>query len=94
VVIGAYEVRLKVLGARSLKDKRKVLKSIKDRITRMNISVAEVDDQDKWQAATIGIALVSNDSAYINSVIDKLSRFLCEFPGVETMNSKAEIIHL
>ena len=94
MVIGAFKVRFKVLGAKSLKDKRKVLKSIKDRISRMNISIAEVDDQDKWQAATIGLAMVSNDSIYINSVIDKMSLFLSEVPGLEILHSETEIIHL
>jgi len=94
VVIGAFEVRLKVLGARSLKEKRKVLKSLKDRFSRMNISIAEVDDQDKWQAATIGIALVSNDAGYVNSVIDKIDKSLGELPGVEVIHTKVEIMHV
>ncbi|HOO38078.1 MAG TPA: DUF503 domain-containing protein [Deltaproteobacteria bacterium] len=94
MVIGAFEVRLKVLGARSLKEKRKVLKSLKDRFSRMNISIAEVDDQDKWQAATIGIALVSNDAGYVNSVIDKIDKSLGELPGVEVIHTKVEIMHV
>ncbi len=94
MVIGAFEVRLKVLGARSLKEKRKVLKSLKDRFSRMNISIAEVDDQDKWQAATIGIALVSNDAVYVNSVIDKIDKSLSELPGVEVIHTKVEIMHV
>jgi len=94
VVIGAFEVRLKVMGAQSLKEKRKVLKSLKDRFSRMNISIAEVDDQDKWQAATIGIALVSNDAGYVNSAIDKIAKSLSELPAVEIINSKVEIMHV
>jgi uncharacterized protein YlxP (DUF503 family) len=94
VVIGAFEVRLKVLGAQSLKEKRKVLKSLKDRFSRMNISIAEVDDQDKWQAATIGIALVSNDAGYVNSALDKIANSLSELPAVEIMHSKVEIMHI
>ena len=94
MVIGAFEVRLKVMGARSLKEKRKVLKSLKDRFSRMNISIAEVDDQDKWQAATIGIALVSNDAGYVNSAIDKIDKSLSEYPGVEVIHTKVEIMHV
>ena len=94
MVIGAFEVRLKVIGARSLKEKRKVLKSLKDRFSRMNISIAEVDDQDKWQAATIGITLVSNDAVYVNSVIDKIDKSLSELPGVEVIHTKVEIMHV
>jgi len=94
VVIGAFKVRFRVIGARSLKEKRKILKSLKDRISRMNVSIAEIDDQDKWQAATLGVALVSNDSAYINSVMDKLSVFLLDFPGMEVLQIETEIIHV
>jgi len=93
-VIGAFKVRFRVIGARSLKEKRKILKSLKDRISRMNVSIAEIDDQDKWQAATLGVALVSNDSAYINSVMDKLSVFLSDFPGMEVLQIETEIIHV
>ncbi|HOO44767.1 MAG TPA: DUF503 domain-containing protein [Deltaproteobacteria bacterium] len=94
MVIGAFKVRFRVIGARSLKEKRKILKSLKDRISRMNVSIAEIDDQDKWQAATLGVALVSNDSAYINSVMDKLSVFLLDFPGMEVLQIETEIIHV
>ena len=93
-MIGAFKVRFRVIGARSLKEKRKILKSLKDRISRMNVSIAEIDDQDKWQAATLGVALVSNDSAYINSVMDKLSVFLSDFPGMEVLQIETEIIHV
>ena len=60
----------------------------------MNISIAEVDDQDKWQAATIGIAMVSNDAVYVNSAIDKIAQALSEFPAMEIMHSKVEIMHV
>jgi len=94
VVIGALEVRISIPGAGSLKEKRKVLKSLKDRLSRMNISVAEVDDQDKWQAATLGVAVVSNDAGYVNSSLDRITRYLSEQPDVELINQSAEIIHL
>ncbi len=60
----------------------------------MNISIAEVDDQDKWQAATIGIALVSNDAVYVNSAIDKIAQSFSELPAVEIIHSKVEIMHI
>ncbi len=94
MIIGACEVKLRIMGARSLKEKRKTLKSMKDRVSKMNISVAEVDDQDKWQAATLGFALVSNDSSYVNSVLDRIVSFLAEFPDVELVDRKMEIIHI
>lgn len=83
-----------ILGARSLKEKRKVLKSLKDRLSRMNVSVAEVDDNDKWQAATLGITLVSNDAGFVNSVIDKIIQGIEDNGEVEMLSSRIEIIHI
>ena len=94
MVIGACKVRLRILGARSLKEKRKVLKSMKDRLLRMNLSVSEVDDNDKWQAATLGIALVSNDAAFINSVLDKIVLEIEENGKVEILAVNTEIMHI
>jgi len=94
VVIGAVEFRLKIMGAQSLKEKRKVLKSLKDRFSRMNISIAEVNDQDKWQAATIGIALVSNDAGYVNSAIDRITNALNDRGDIEIIHSNSEILHI
>jgi len=83
-----------ILGARSLKEKRKVLKSLKDRLSRMNVSVAEVDDNDKWQAATLGITLVSNDAGFVNSVLDKIIQGIEDNGEVEMLSSRIEIIHI
>jgi len=94
VVIGAVEVRLKVHGARSLKEKRKALKSIKDRISRMNISIAEIDDYDKWQATTLGLVMVSNDATYITSLTDRIIEYLAGENGIEIINSTREILHV
>jgi uncharacterized protein len=94
VVIGALEVKLSIMGARSLKEKRKVLKSLKDRFSKMNVSVAEVDDQDKWQACTLAFAMVSNDSAFVNSTLDRIAHGLAEHSDVELIDHHAEIMHL
>lgn len=94
MVIGALEVRLKVLGAGSLKEKRKVLRSLKDRIQKMNISIAEVDDQGLWQASTLGLALVSNDAGYVNAVMDKMLQFITACGDVEIIHSRGEIMHI
>ncbi len=94
MVIGACELRLLIVGAHSLKEKRKALKSLKDRLSRMNVSVAEVDDNDKWQAATLGITLVSNETAFIQSVIDKIIQGIELTGEIEILGSRTEIIHI
>ena len=73
MIVGVLRVRLGVFEALSLKDKRRVIKSLKDRIAaRHNVSVAEVADLDQRQMATLGIALVANDARFVESVLSKL----------------------
>lgn len=93
-MIGALEVSFTIMGARSLKDKRKVLKSLKDRYCRMNISVSEVGYQDKWQASTLAFAVVSNEAVFINSVLDRIINALVEHPEIEVIDHHSEIIHI
>ncbi|HPC47810.1 MAG TPA: DUF503 domain-containing protein [Deltaproteobacteria bacterium] len=94
MVIGACEVRLRIEGARSLKEKRKVLKSMRDRIAKMNLSVSEVDDNEKWQAATMGIVMVSNDVPFVNSVLDRVVADMEESGEIEVIAVRREILHL
>jgi len=73
MIVGTVEIRIFLPDARTLKDKRRVLSSLKDRIRgRFNVSVAEVEDQDMIQSATLAVAQVSNDSRYVNGALDKL----------------------
>ena len=77
--IGVLYVRVFIAHARSLKDKRMVLKSLKDRIrVRHNVSVAELDGLDKWQTATLGFAMIGNDNRYINGALEDI---LCAVEG-------------
>ncbi len=63
--------------SRSLKDKRRVVKSLKDRIRgRFNVSVAETAYQDTWTRAQLSVVLVTTDGAFADSVLDKLDRFI------------------
>ena len=63
--------------SRSLKDKRQVLKSLKDRIkNEFNVAVAEVDNHELWQRATLGVATVSTATAHANEVLSKVVNFV------------------
>ena len=78
MVVAVLKVVLSIPHATSLKDKRRVLKSVKDKLrNRFNVSVAEIGEQDIWQTAHLGIAVVSNDSSYANGVISRVQD-LCE----------------
>ncbi len=77
----------------SLKEKRKVLRSVLDRLrNRFNISAAEVGYHDKWQRTNIGFAIVSNDKAHVNSSADKVIDFLYSTPEINIIDIKLEII--
>lgn len=79
MVVGVLRVRLAIFEALSLKDKRRVVKSLKDRLSaRHNVSIAEVDDLAHRQAATIALAMVANDARFVESA---LSRIVDEIRG-------------
>ena len=88
--VGVCKISLRLPENLSLKGKRQVLKSITTRVgNKFNVSVAEIDDQDLWQLATIGISCVSNNKRHANEVLSKVvdfitdSRFEIEILGYE-----------
>jgi len=75
VALGLVELHLP--DVESLKDKRHVLKGLKERVrARFEVSVAEVDNQDLWQRATLALAYVSADARHANEVIAKAMDFI------------------
>ena len=77
MVIAVLKISLSIPHARSLKDKRRVVKSVKDRLrSKFNVSVSEIDDQDLWQKALLGIAIISNDSAYANGTASRVQKVI------------------
>lgn len=71
--MGICRLSLRVPENSSLKGKRQVVKSIIARLRNsFNVSVAEIDDNDLWQMATLGICTVSNDRRYTNQVLSKV----------------------
>jgi uncharacterized protein YlxP (DUF503 family) len=75
--VGVARVSLRIPENMDLKGKRMVLKSIIGRVrSRFDVAIAEVDDNDSWQAAAIGIAVISNDKRHSNEVLSKVVRFI------------------
>jgi uncharacterized protein YlxP (DUF503 family) len=75
--VGVATIRLRLPENSSLKGKRSVLKSVIAQVrNKFNVAVAEVDDQDAWQIATIGVSCVSNDSQHTNEVLSKVVSFI------------------
>lgn len=75
VALGTVELHLPEVG--SLKGKRHILKSLKERVrSRFEVAVAEVDHHDIWQRATLAVAAVSHDSRHANEVVAKAMHFI------------------
>jgi uncharacterized protein YlxP (DUF503 family) len=75
--VGVLQLELSIPDAMSLKDKRQVVKSLKDRIAHgHNVSIAEVDALDEHRRSIIGIAMVSNDKRYVEGALSKLVDFV------------------
>jgi len=91
---GVCKIKLHLPGSQSLKDKRRVVKSITSRLrNQYNISIAEVDDQHLWQLATIGIACVSNDNQHVDETLSKVVNFITQnYPELEIVNREVEIL--
>ena len=76
-----------IYESRSLKDKRRLLKGFKDRLTaRYHVSVAEVEHLDLWQRATVGVAMVSNDPVQVHSCLDQMVDFARRQPGLSLLD--------
>jgi hypothetical protein len=92
--IGILTLKLHLPGSFSLKDKRRIMKSITTQIRRdFNVSIAEIQDQGLWQSATIGIACISTDSQYINGILSKITDFIAKGRfEVEVIGQEMEIL--
>lgn len=93
MVLGVLTVDLMVADSTSLKDKRRVIKSLLDGIrNRFNVSAAELDSLDSWRRAVLGVACISNDKAVANTVLNRVlasiesdARVAVEHCGVELL---------
>lgn len=93
LVVGVLEARLRVRESHSLKEKRRIVRSIKDRVrARFNVSVAEVDDQDLWQSIVLGFAAVGSDSEYVTRELEEILRQLRMHPEAEFLQHDLEIL--
>jgi uncharacterized protein YlxP (DUF503 family) len=78
MIVGTARIEFHAPGARSLKDKRAIVRSLKDRLrNRCKVSVAEVDHQDLWQRFALGVAVVGTDRRIVDSVLSSVLR-ICE----------------
>lgn len=83
MVIGVLQLELTIIDAMTLKDKRRIVRSLKDRIANgYNVSVAEVGALDEHRRCIMGIAMVSKDKIYVQGALDKLLEMIRNVPAV------------
>ena len=92
MVTGSLQVRLLVRGARTLKDKRQVVRSILDRTrNEFNVSAAEVDGFDDYRTITLGFAMVGWDSGHVRDSLQRIADALRRHPIAEFVSCDLEI---
>jgi uncharacterized protein YlxP (DUF503 family) len=93
MIIAVLTVDLYLPGSISLKDKRAILRRLKDRLAnKFNISIAEVDYQDKWQRAQLGIAQVGNDYKFLEKSMNQILKIIDNNDSAEVMEHLIEYL--
>lgn len=91
--IGILKLELHIPTSNSLKHKRMILNSLKGKLrNNFNVSVAEVDDHDKWQRTTIAICYVGLKKTYIHKTTEELMNFVEHFNDVDILKHEMEIL--
>ncbi len=91
--IGVLQFSLEIPYAESLKDKRNVIKALKDRLRRsFNVSISEIDDLDATTVATLGAVVAGSDVPHLNSTMDHLVNELNEWRDGNLIDHQLEII--
>jgi len=94
MIVGSLRVRLLVRESRSLKDKRQVVRSIKDKLRNsFNVSVAEVDEEDHRQLVVLGVAMVSNEAGHVRKALEEIVAALRAHPVAEFVDHEIEVCH-
>jgi uncharacterized protein len=93
MTIGVLQLELAIGDAMSLKDKRRVVKSIKDRIAHAhNVSVAEVGALDQHRRSIMAVAMVSNDARYVEGALSKIVDFVRSVGAVDLVDYQIELL--
>jgi len=93
MTIGFLRLELYIHNSFSLKDKRRVLKSIKDRLRKyFNVSISEISENDKWQLANLGVVTISTDTRHANQTLSKVVDFIEENKEIEISKYNIEML--
>ena len=95
MVVGTLKIELRLYDNRSLKGKRKIVRSMVDKVRhKFNVAVAEVGSNDKWQKIELGISAVGNDRRHINASLNNILAFLDSLYLAEIVDTKEEIFNI
>ena len=95
MVIGTLKIEFYLSDNRSLKGKRKVIRSMVDKVkSRFNVSIAEVGSNDMWQKIELGISAVGNDRRHIDSSLSHVLGFLEALYLAQIVNTEIEIFNV
>jgi len=95
MVVGTLKIEFLLKDNRSLKGKRKVVRSMVDKVkSRFNVSIAEVGSNDKWQKIELGVSAVGNDKRHIDSSLNHVLGFLDSLYLAQITNTEIEIFSL
>ena len=93
MVVGILSIKVVMRQSRSLKDKRRIIKSLKDRIrNKFNASVAEIGMLDNRQSSMIGVSIIGSDRRYINGALSSVINLLDFYPQAELIDYQVEFM--
>jgi hypothetical protein len=93
MTVGVALVSFRLHEIHSLKEKRRIVKSLVEKSrSRFNVAVAEVADQDVYQKASIGIAVIGNDGRVLNSLLDRIIDFMDALALADLIGREIELI--
>ena len=94
MVVGVLRLELLLHDNHSLKGKRSVLRTIKARVqNKFNVSIAECDDHDLWQRATLGVSQVGSDQPHVDSCLRNVVHFIEDLQLAEVGEERLEFLH-
>jgi uncharacterized protein len=93
MIIGVLQIELFIPYSMSLKSKRSILKSIKDRVrAQFNVGISETDYLNKWQRALLSIVAVSNEKKHLDAMLNQVERFIEGYHEIQIMERMLEFI--
>src|SRR5262245_41924981 len=93
MVVGVCRLTLMAPESHSLKEKRMVLRSIKDRTRlKFNVAIAEVGAQDDWQEAVLGFAVVANEKGFVQGMVEKIIRFIDDLAIAKIVDEEKDFV--